>query len=29
MPFFGNLHQLPFKDQHETFREWAHTYGSP
>ncbi|EED83484.1 predicted protein, partial [Postia placenta Mad-698-R] len=27
MPFFGNLHQLPFKDQHETFREWAHTYG--
>ncbi|KAF9805379.1 hypothetical protein IEO21_09066 [Rhodonia placenta] len=27
MPFFGNLRQLPFKDQHETFREWAHTYG--
>ncbi|EED83485.1 predicted protein [Postia placenta Mad-698-R] len=27
MPFLGNLHQLPVKDQHETFREWAHTYG--
>ncbi|OSX58689.1 hypothetical protein POSPLADRAFT_1060579 [Postia placenta MAD-698-R-SB12] len=27
IPFFGNFRQLPFKDQHETFREWAHTYG--
>lgn len=27
MPFLGNLHQLPVKDQHETFREWANTYG--
>ncbi|KZT69367.1 cytochrome P450 [Daedalea quercina L-15889] len=27
LPILGNVHQLPLRDQHKTFREWASSYG--